>query len=76
MIPRADYIIDHVTEEKVFIIDENGPVSVTNDAEAVVQFEASRYPGRRIIYKDSMEQWDELAHENGEFTGFLPYNGN
>ena len=76
MIPRADYIVDHVTEEIVFLIDEDGPLSITNDAEAVCAFENKRYPGRRIVYRDTQGQWDELTHENGVFTGFAPYREN
>lgn len=74
MIPRADFIVDHVTEEIVFIIDEDdGGMSITNDAEAVCAFLHNRYPGRRIVYRDTMGQWDELGHKDGVFTDFLPY---
>lgn len=30
------------------------------------------YPGRRIIYQDSIGDWSELLHEGGRFTGFAP----
>lgn len=30
------------------------------------------YPNRRIIYQDSMGNWDELLHEGGRFTAFAP----
>ena len=54
----------------VWIVDENGLVSVTNDAEDVVDTLLDRFPGHRIIYRDSMGAWDELRHEQGRFVGF------
>lgn len=44
--------------------------SVTNAAENVVTWLLSMYPGRRFIYRDTMGQWDELAHDGKSFTGF------
>jgi len=70
---RANFIVDHVTAEIVFIIDQDDGMSVTNDAEAVCEFLNNRYPGRRIVYRDTMGQWDELGHKDGVFTDFLPY---
>ena len=61
------------TARIVFLIDDDGDVSVTNDAEAVVAEVNSRYPGYRIVYRDTMFNWDELVHDNGRFTGFAPY---
>jgi len=72
---RSQYYIDRTEGEKVFIVDEdNGAMSVTNDAEAVVE-DICRLHGNnsRIIYRDSMGIWDELAQENGKFVGFKPY---
>ena len=70
---RALIRIDRVLPDRVFIIDCDGPMSVTNDAEAVVKFINDMYPGRRIIYCDTMGNWDELLHTNGTFNGFAPY---
>ncbi len=57
----------------VLIEDLNGPMSITNDAEAVVAdlIEAG-YADFRFIYKDTMGQWDELLHNELRFTGFGP----
>lgn len=49
-------------------------MSVTNDAEAVVAYILGLHPGRRIVYKDTMDQWDELLHDGEKFTGFGPWN--
>ncbi len=46
------------------LVDLNGEVSVTNDAEAVVQSVYNAHPEiERIIYRDSARQWDELVFE-------------
>jgi len=37
-----------------------------------VQELAANYPGFRIIYRDSMGNWDELCHDGALFTGFAP----
>lgn len=62
-----------VTKDIVWIRDRNlGSISVTNDAHGVVRRVWHDYPNRRIIYQDSMGNWDELVHEGGMFTGFAP----
>ena len=73
---NAIYKIAKVTPTKVFIIDQDKPgcLSVTNDAEAVVEAVCRHYPGRRIIYRDTTGQWDELVHAKGSFVDFAPYN--
>lgn len=72
---RAHYDIVKVTSTIVWIRDrdEDGVVSVTNDAENVVKELHNKYPGARIIYQDTMQAWDELKHDGcGTFTGFAP----
>lgn len=60
-----------VTDEYLYIEDMNdGAMSVTNDAEAVVAWANRLYPNRRIFAKDTEGCWDELLHENGVFKGF------
>lgn len=59
----------------VFIVDDNnGGMSVTNDAEAVVVDVLAKYPDHQIIYRDTEGQWDELLHWKGQFAGFKPYS--
>jgi len=86
--PRSDYtvVLDAHYEEpdeskRVWVVcatDLNlGGLSVTNDAEAVVQAIHDSYqkPGRApivIIYCDSDGRWDGLNHKEGQFTGFRP----
>jgi len=69
---RARYDVVSITPEIVTVQDENGPVSVTNDAETVVREVAEQYPGKRIWYFDSDGNLDELLHDNGVFKGFAP----
>jgi len=74
---RAAYRVigkDFQNDFKAILIEDcNGPLSVTNDAEAVVEdLIASGYKDYRIIYKDSMGQWDELLHDGKRFVDFGP----
>ena len=76
---RASYRVDRVTEgsplgKMVFIIDNDEGMTITNDAENVVEDVLSHYPDHRIIYCDTDGNWDELLHWNGKFAGFKPYN--
>jgi hypothetical protein len=46
------------------LVDINGEISVTNDAEAVVRAVFDAHPKiQRIVYRDSDRQWDELVFE-------------
>lgn len=59
-----------VTGPIVWITDDGVGKSVTNDAERVCVELDRRYPGHRIIYRDTDGNWDELIVRNGEFAGF------
>ena len=67
---ESSYIIVGTNDEFVYIADCDGPLSVTNDAEAVVAKLIPLFYGKRIMYRDSMGQWDELMHNGKVFTGF------
>jgi hypothetical protein len=69
---RASYSVFCADQDFVYIIDQNGPLSVTNGAEAVVAELIPNYPGKRIMYRDSESQWDELCHDGTQFTDFAP----
>lgn len=67
------HISTQVIPKLVLVSDENGPTSVTNDAEDVVAFvlEQNRWnPDIRILYRDSEGYWDELQHDGSGFIGF------
>lgn len=53
-------------------------MSVTNDAEAVVEFVLGTMckwnPDVRILYRDSDMMWDELQHDGSGFIGFRRWN--
>lgn len=74
-ITRSSYSEMAVMAGFVFIIDNcrPGAMSVTNDAENVVQECLSRYGERRIIYRDSEGEWAELLHTGIQFRGLAPY---
>lgn len=76
----SDFTINHADDELIFIVDLNlGGRSVTNDAENVLmRIDAAvenGIGGRRVFYRDSMRQIDEILHDNGRFLGFksIPY---
>lgn len=71
----ADWHIVKSDSERriVWIVDEDrGNRSVTNDADKVVAELHVNYPGFRIIYRDSIGNWDELCHDGALFTGYRP----
>lgn len=72
--PRAEFSVDHYTDDIVFIVDENkGKMSITNDAEAITKYVAHHFNNKRIVYRDTEGQWDELVHNKGVFQSFAPY---
>jgi len=64
------YSIAKITPAVVYIIDNDDGMSVTNSAERVCEQLAVQYPGKRIVYRDTEGQWDELVHQNGRFLDF------
>lgn len=73
---HADYAIVKTTPDIVFIKDlDLGGKSVTNNAEFVVAQIHEQHPHRRVVYKDSNGDWDELVHDEGVFLHFAPYHG-
>jgi len=57
----------------IFIVDHDERLSVTNDAEAVVeQLMGFLAPDWRIVYRDTNAEWDELGHDGQRFTMFKP----
>jgi hypothetical protein len=73
----ADYKVIETTDSTVFLVDLNlGNRSVTNDAENVVRKILSEHGRtRKIVYRDSMGDWDELIHDGETFLDFGPYQG-
>lgn len=69
---RSTFNVVKAEPGMVWIADCNGPLSVTNDAEAVCAALAVEHGNARIIYRDSMGMWDELKHDRGRFLGFAP----
>jgi hypothetical protein len=73
---HADVAVISVETDRVFVIDENiGGRSITNDAEWVWARVATQYPGRRLVYRDTMGRWDEIAITRDGDAVFLPYHG-
>jgi len=61
----------------IALIDQDGPRSVTNDAENVIaalaaDFDLSQY---QVIYRDTRGIWDQLlVNPAGRFAGFSSIN--
>lgn len=68
--------IVQVDEDRVFVIDlysDAAPcMTITNDAEALRDFMNEQYPGKRLIYRDTMGCWDEIVSDVEGL--FKPYN--
>lgn len=70
---HADYTIVQIDKDRIFIIDlDLGNRSVTNDAEYVLGILQAHYPGKRVIYRDTMGTWDEITG-NSLAAGFKAY---
>jgi len=71
---RARFVVVEDTPEVLCIRDVGGPrhMSVTNDAEAVVESLAGRLGNRRLEYYDSDGYPARLLVEDGKFAGFEP----
>jgi hypothetical protein len=71
---HAEYEVITVNAQFLYLEDtgHNQFKTVTNDAENVIDELRQKYgiEGRRIFYKDSLGQIDELLHRNGLFFGF------
>lgn len=72
---RAKYTVESQNNEILVIRDAGkGQMTVTNDAEAVVEDleESGLLRGRKLLYYDSDGRLDELKHKDGKFAGFAP----
>ena len=69
----------------ILVVDETGELggrSVTNAAEQVIEYLSERltdhegggmpFDAYRVLYRDTIPQWDELEHDGAKFTGFAP----
>lgn len=50
---RCQFEIACVEDNEVHLRDLDGPVSITNDAEQVMDWCRKTYPGHRLIYSDT-----------------------
>jgi len=71
---RSTFSISGFEPDKVFIVDLDGFVSITNDAENVTRFLNICHPGKRIVYRDSLGEWGEILHNDGAFLGFATHD--
>lgn len=75
---RSNFLIEEKSDEIVIIRDvgpHNRFMSVTNDAEAVVESlikKGELKTGQRLFYYDTENRLDELLVKGGKFAGFAP----
>jgi len=71
----AKYEVVSVTSESV-VIKDLGPwtihLTITNDAEGIVEEMVPYLHGRRLYYIDTDGEMDELLIKDGKFVGFAP----
>lgn len=74
---HSDFEIVRVEPDRIFIVDlDLGNRSVTNDADYVYRLLSKNFPNKRIIYRDSMKNWGELAIDSSKEAKFAKYNFN
>lgn len=65
----------------VFLRDlDQGGMTITNNAEAVYQHVRTYWGAVRVVYQDTLGNWDEITQQAGEHPGdwrivFKPWNG-
>ena len=59
----------------VWLVDEDGEKSITNDAERVCEEINKQFPGYRILYRGTDDVWTELCHLDGSFIYFADARG-
>ena len=75
-ITKSDFMVVEVRNGIVFVIDlDLGNMSVTNDAENVWDYVQTNHPNNRLVYRDSMYQWDEIVVNQRGRVDFIPYGG-
>lgn len=54
----------------IWATDSGAGISITNDAERVVEHLVNTFGDFPIIYCDTSGNWDQLQHANSTFQGF------
>ena len=60
---RCSFSVICVDKDKVYLQDLGGRVSITNDAEAVLEWFKQTHPGHRLFYKDTYGELTEIVDE-------------
>jgi|SRR5690554_1294576 len=75
---KSTFYVAHLDAEKVLIVDFGEGLSITNDAENVVKKlnadllagGSGGIQGRKVFYRDTNGDIDEMLTKDGEFDGF------
>lgn len=77
MPPRLPAYTFAIEDKIIAVVDLKHGLSVTNGVEAVLRdlhFHMQGLNGYRIIYRDTNDQWDGIAHRGAVFLSFVPLN--
>lgn len=72
---RSAYTVIQSDEHAVFLVDNDGALSVTNDAERVCAEVRRAYTSKHIVYRDTLNQWEEMIMGPGGKVDFSPWHG-
>ncbi len=70
---RAHFVITAVRDGIIYLRDLDGPVSVTNDAEAVYAAVRANIGPYRVVYEDSYGELAEIIQRPNGSIGFKLY---
>ncbi|WP_290687626.1 MULTISPECIES: hypothetical protein [unclassified Haematobacter] len=70
---KASFAFLKIENGILYLQDLDRGRSMTNDAEAVVEWAMQRYPKARIAYQDTAGDWGEMLHDGAQFRGFAPF---
>lgn len=75
-------VVEYDTKNHIVYIRDldTGGMSITNNAEAVYQYIRTYYGAVRVVYQDTLGNWDEIVQQAGEYPGdwritFAPWQG-
>jgi len=73
---NAEFSVLQITDEYIYIVDDcaKDSKSLTHDVENVLSYLTDMYKlgNKRLFYRDTDGQIDEIVHENGKFIDFAP----
>lgn len=60
---KCRFKVSRIVDQRVYLQDLDGPVSITNDAEAVLEWCKRNYPNHRLFYTDTYGDMTEIVDQ-------------